>query len=480
MKSQRAALVLAIVAAILASHAASAKVQFMKVLPTPTTGQRESIIIKNVGSEPVDLTGWSVVDKSKRALNSFYFGGDSATMQRAPVKWCSNWTTLAPDQEFTLKPFNRDRFSSAFDPCGFRFSLDFDGQLELRNKARNPVDIVAWTKAKPGMAVYRMNDRFIPFVENQDLKTSIRCAAFPPLRRHRRSRRNPKKLTTSSFVSLRRAAPVLSTFAKALHSTGLLDDLLKEGSSIKVAEDSWMAKALARTGYEKTYYKGPWTIFAPSDAAFKDFMKEMGWMGMTLTEEELLAMPELEEILKYHIILGQEWSASIRNATGLLSMKGGSLSLPPILSSLSLSLSPLSPHSLVLTKGFPISLPLSLSLSMDGWIWMGRPTEQTAPRLPSFTARTGSSWSTTTASTGPLPTTLAARCRRSGRSATRTGFRTRGSSPEGPSATARGAAAGAPAPRETVAGPMFTIFPRPTVRLFSPPFSLSPYLSLFG
>jgi len=293
MKSQRAALVLAIVAAILASHAASAKVQFMKVLPTPTTGQRESIIIKNVGSEPVDLTGWSVVDKSKRALNSFYFGGDSATMQPAPVKWCSNWTTLAPDQEFTLKPFNRDRFSSAFDPCGFRFSLDFDGQLELRNKARNPVDIVAWTKAKPGMAVYRMNDRFIPFVENQDLKTSIR------------------------------AAPVLSTFAKALHSTGLLDDLLKEGSSIKVAEDSWMAKALARTGYEKTYYKGPWTIFAPSDAAFKDFMKEMGWMGMTLTEEELLAMPELEEILKYHIILGQEWSASIRNATGLLSMKDG-------------------------------------------------------------------------------------------------------------------------------------------------------------
>ena len=172
--SQRAALVLAIVAAILASHTASAKVQFMKVLPTPTTGQRESIIIKNVGSEPVDLTGWSVVDKSKRALNSFYFGGDSATMQPAPVKWCSNWTTLAPDQEFTLKPFNRDRFSSAFDPCGFRFSLDFDGQLELRNKAKNPVDIVAWTKAKPGMAVYRMNDQFIPFVENQDLKTSIR------------------------------------------------------------------------------------------------------------------------------------------------------------------------------------------------------------------------------------------------------------------------------------------------------------------
>ena len=143
-----------------------------------------------------------------------------------------------------------------------------------------------------------------------------------------------------------------------------------------------MAKALARTGYEKTYYKGPWTIFAPSDAAFKDFMKKMGWMGMTLTEEELLAMPELEEILKYHIILGQEWSASIRNATGLLSMKGGPLSLPssPLLSPPLSSLSHSHSHSLSLLslscadKGIP-NLSLSLSLSMDEWIWMGRPTD---------------------------------------------------------------------------------------------------------
>ena len=292
MPACKTLLLAACVASLVASQA-SAKVQFMKVLPEPGSGQDESIIIKNVGEKPVDLTGWSVVDKSQRAMNSYWFGGDSMTMTPQPVKWCSNWTKIEADQELTLRPFNRDRFSSAFDPCGFRFKLGYDGQLEIRNKDKKPVDIVAWSKAKPGMAVYRMGNDFIPFVENQDLKTSIR------------------------------SAPVLSTFAKALHSTGLLDELLKEGADIKVEKDSWMAKHLARRGYEKTYYKGPWTVFAPSDAAFQEFMKEMGWMGMTLTEAELLAMPELEEILKYHIVLGQEWSSGLRDGTGVLSMKDG-------------------------------------------------------------------------------------------------------------------------------------------------------------
>ena len=84
-----------------------------------------------------------------------------------------------------------------------------------------------------------------------------------------------------------------------------------------------MDKQLNRMGQGgKTYYKGPWTVFAPSDEAFREFMKEMGWYGMTLTEEELLAMPELEDILLYHIVLGQQWSSSVKNATGLMSMKG--------------------------------------------------------------------------------------------------------------------------------------------------------------
>ena len=63
---------------------ASAKVQFMKVLPEPGSGQQETIIIKNVGEKPVDLTGWSVVDKSQRAMNSYWFGGDSMTITPSP------------------------------------------------------------------------------------------------------------------------------------------------------------------------------------------------------------------------------------------------------------------------------------------------------------------------------------------------------------------------------------------------------------
>ncbi|QDZ22337.1 hypothetical protein HOP50_07g48750 [Chloropicon primus] len=295
MKASASVVAASVLLAVMATTSCSAAtgVQFMKVLPQPGSGQTEAIILRNVGSEPVDLTGWSIVDKSKRAMNSFWFGGDSATMAPQPVKWCSNWTSIEPDQEFTLRPFNRDRFSASFDPCGFRFSLGFDGQLELRNADKQPVDIVSWTKAKDGMAIYRMGSKFIPFMEDSDMKSSIK------------------------------AAPVLSIFAKALHSTNILDKYLKEGASIKIDKDSWMAKHLARKGYEKTYYKGPWTVFAPSNEAFLEFMKEMGWMGMTLTEDELLAMPELEDILLYHIVMGQEWSSGIKNATGVLSMKDG-------------------------------------------------------------------------------------------------------------------------------------------------------------
>mmetsp|Transcript_6883 Transcript_6883/g.17601 ORF Transcript_6883/g.17601 Transcript_6883/m.17601 type:complete len:262 (+) Transcript_6883:841-1626(+) len=139
-----------------------------------------------------------------------------------------------------------------------------------------------------------MGNTFVPFLENQDLRSSIQNS------------------------------PVLSTFAKALKSTGVSDKYLKEGASIKVNKDSWMDRKLKQSGYEKSYYKGPWTVFAPNDAAWKDFMQEMGWFGMALTEEELLAMPELEEILKYHIIVGQEMSHGSKNSTGLMSMKDGS------------------------------------------------------------------------------------------------------------------------------------------------------------
>ncbi len=191
----RGALLAAAVLACLAvsSHCAQAKVEFMKVLPEGDGGQSETIVIKNNGDAPQDLKGWSIVDTSKQGANTYWFGGDDAAFKPKVVKWCSNWTALASEQEFTLQPFDRDRFSSSFEPCGFRFKLGFDGQLELRNEKQQAVDRVSWNEAKPGMAVYRMGSTFVPFMENQDLKSSIK------------------------------SAPVLSTFAKALHATGILD-----------------------------------------------------------------------------------------------------------------------------------------------------------------------------------------------------------------------------------------------------------------
>ena len=59
----------AAMASVLAMQA-SAKVEFMKVLPEGADGHRETIIIKNNGDDPVDMKGWSIVDTSKPAANA--------------------------------------------------------------------------------------------------------------------------------------------------------------------------------------------------------------------------------------------------------------------------------------------------------------------------------------------------------------------------------------------------------------------------
>lgn len=288
------AALLVVAAACIASAAAAPNVQFNKVMPEAGEGGKETIVLQNVGDAAADLTGWSIVESGSAAKPAYFFGGDTASYQRNPTQWCSNFTSLGAGEEMSLYPYNRDRFSSDFMPCGVRFELPYNGQLELRNAAGKPVDTVSWKAAKENMAIYRMGNQYVTFHEGSDLASSIE------------------------------GSPMLRLFAKALEKTGVMNDYLVDGATIKVSEDSWLGKKLKQDGYGKTYYKGPYTVFAPSDDAFASFMKEMGWFGMTLTEDELMAMPELEDILKYHIVVGQAYSESIANNTGLVSMKDGS------------------------------------------------------------------------------------------------------------------------------------------------------------
>lgn len=61
---------------------------------------------------------------------------------------------------------------------------------------------------------------------------------------------------------------------------------------------------------------GPFTVFAPTDAAFSDFLGDNGW-----TAEALLASPDLGDILTYHVLSDEVLASEV--STGEVSTVNG-------------------------------------------------------------------------------------------------------------------------------------------------------------
>jgi transforming growth factor-beta-induced protein len=57
--------------------------------------------------------------------------------------------------------------------------------------------------------------------------------------------------------------------------------------------------------------EGPFTVFAPTDAAFDAALDELG-----ITAEELLARDDLADILTYHVIVGEFLAADVAELDG--------------------------------------------------------------------------------------------------------------------------------------------------------------------
>jgi len=53
---------------------------------------------------------------------------------------------------------------------------------------------------------------------------------------------------------------------------------------------------------------GPFTVFAPTDTAFNDALA-----ALSITKAQLLAKPDLPEILKYHVVSGKIMSTALTN-----------------------------------------------------------------------------------------------------------------------------------------------------------------------
>lgn len=54
--------------------------------------------------------------------------------------------------------------------------------------------------------------------------------------------------------------------------------------------------------------KGPFTVFAPTDAAFEKLL-----MDLDVTAEELLAQPDLAKVLTYHVVSGEVMAADLED-----------------------------------------------------------------------------------------------------------------------------------------------------------------------
>lgn len=71
---------------------------------------------------------------------------------------------------------------------------------------------------------------------------------------------------------------------------------------------------------------GPYTVFAPTNAAFSAALDELG-----LTQAQLLASPLLGDILKYHVVAGRVFKAEVPVGTPIATLQGQAFTVAPTL-----------------------------------------------------------------------------------------------------------------------------------------------------
>jgi transforming growth factor-beta-induced protein len=103
------------------------------------------------------------------------------------------------------------------------------------------------------------------------------------------------------------AAPTTTASAMA-EQPGTIVDVAVAAGDFTVLVEAVQAAGLVET----LSGPGPFTVFAPTDAAFADALKTLG-----ITKEQLLADPaNLKTILTYHVVAGQVMAADVMSMDG--------------------------------------------------------------------------------------------------------------------------------------------------------------------
>jgi len=104
-------------------------------------------------------------------------------------------------------------------------------------------------------------------------------------------------------------APTVACRAESIASTAVANGNFKT-----------LVAALTKADLVKTVEGGTFTVFAPTDAAFAALLKDLG-----VTAEQLLANPDLKNILLYHVVAGTAMSSSLKDGQQVGTVQGGKL-----------------------------------------------------------------------------------------------------------------------------------------------------------
>ncbi|WP_235801766.1 fasciclin domain-containing protein [Ureibacillus manganicus] len=99
-------------------------------------------------------------------------------------------------------------------------------------------------------------------------------------------------------------------------------------TAVEAGEFKTLAAALEKAGLVETLKgEGPFTVFAPTDAAFDKLLNDLG-----VTAEELLARKDLKDILLYHVVPGKVLSSDLKDGMKVKTLAGKevTISLNPV------------------------------------------------------------------------------------------------------------------------------------------------------
>jgi hypothetical protein len=221
--------------------------------------------------------------------------------------------------------------SRAFSPgeCGLGLTLGETGSLSLKGGNVADASTASWTNAPPGAQLVLTGDGSYK--------------AFPG--------------TTTDVLGVLRAAGNFRTFLAALEATGVAAELAaqadpayippnpdaeaaEEAAAQELAFPSWFAAQQGanapppaarppRIGEEGGPIpavgvppSGPFTLFAPDDAAFDALLTQLGTNGRRLPRDALLRRPELRSIVEYHVVPGLYNTSAMRNNTPVWTARG--------------------------------------------------------------------------------------------------------------------------------------------------------------